>query len=240
MCSSDLSSSSSGEAMVQAQSSFGLYQAEYHREGASNTGLAQASGGVVFIGDDAFLSRPVQAGFALIQVPGVEGVRGYLNNQEIGRTDSHGNLLIPALAPYYGNRLRIEGTDVPMDYEVGSLEQLVATPLRGGAQVVFDVKRSQSVAGLIRMESGKTPAFGELRVDYKGGHAESPVSAEGKFWLDGVPPGKHHGLVEFRDGFCNLDLNVPASPERIVELGAVRCTIDQVATASAVTSPASR
>jgi len=234
------SSSSSGEAMVQAQSSFGLYQAEYHREGASNTGLAQASGGVVFIGGDAFLSRPVQAGFALIQVPGVEGVRGYLNNQEIGRTDLHGNLLIPALAPYYGNRLRIEGTDVPMDYEVGSLEQLVATPLRGGAQVVFDVKRSQSVAGLIRMESGKTPAFGELRVDYKGGHAESPVSAEGKFWLDGVPPGKHHGLVEFRDGFCNLDLNVPASPERIVELGAVRCTIDQVATASAVTSPASR
>ena len=82
------SSSSTGEAMVQAQTSYGLYQAEYHRAGDTNTGLAQASGGVVFIGGDAFLSRPVQAGFALVQVPDVEGVRGYLNNQEIGRTNS--------------------------------------------------------------------------------------------------------------------------------------------------------
>ena len=167
-------------------------------------------------------------------------MRGYLNNQEIGRTNSKGNLLIPDLAPYYGNRLRIEGTDVPMDYELGSLEQLVATPLRGGAQVVFDVKRSQSVAGLLRMDGGAAPAYGELRVDYKGGHAESPVAADGRFWLDGVPAGKHHGLVEFRDGFCNLDLTVPASRDRIVDVGAVRCTLDRVASASAATSPASR
>jgi len=234
------STSSSAEAMVQAQSSYGLYQAEYHRNRDTNSALAQASGGVVLIGGEAFLSRPVQSGFALIRIPGVEGVRGYLNNQEIGRTNSKGNLLIPDLAPYYGNRLRIEGTDVPMDYELGSLEQLVATPLRGGAQVVFDVKRSQSVAGLLRMDGGAAPAYGELRVDYKGGHAESPVAADGRFWLDGVPAGKHHGLVEFRDGFCNLDLTVPASRDRIVDVGAVRCTLDRVASASAATSPASR
>jgi outer membrane usher protein len=234
------STSSSGEATVMAQSSYGLYQAEYRRVGDSNTALAQASGGVVLIGGDAFLSRPVQSGFALLQVPGVEGVRGYLNNQEIGRTNAKGNLLIPDLAPYYGNRLRISGTDVPMDYELGPLEQVVATALRGGAQVVFDVKRSQSISGLLQMDSGTAPAYGELRVDYQGGHADSPIAADGRFWLDGVPAGKHHGLVEFKGGFCNLDLNVPSSSDRIVELGAVRCTMDRVATAAAITSPASR
>jgi outer membrane usher protein len=225
--------------MVQAQSSYGQYQAEYHRNGDTNTGLLQASGGVVLIGGNAFLSRPVQSGFALIQVPGVEGVRGFLNNQEMGRTDSHGNLLIPALAPYYGNKLRIEGTDVPMDYEIGNLEQVVATPLRGGAKVIFDVKRSQSVAGLLQVDGGKAPAHGELRIDYKGGHADSPVAEDGRFWLDNVPPGKHHGLVEFKDGFCNVELTVPVSRDRFLDVGAVRCAMDPVATA-AVTSPASR
>jgi outer membrane usher protein len=233
------STASTGQAMVQAQSSYGQYQAEYHRNGDTNTGLLQASGGVVLIGGNAFLSRPVQSGFALMQVPGVEGVRGFLNNQEIGRTDSHGNLLVPALAPYYGNKLRIEGTDVPMDFEIGSLEQIVATPLRGGARVVFDVKRSQSVAGLLQMDGGKAPAFGELRINYQGGHAESPVAEDGRFWLDNVPPGKHQGLVEFKDGFCNVDLTVPASRDRFIDVGAVQCTKNGVATA-AVTSPASR
>jgi outer membrane usher protein len=233
------STASTGQAMVQAQSSYGQYQAEYHRNGDTNTGLLQASGGVVLIGGNAFLSRPVQSGFALIQVPGVEGVRGFLNNQEMGRTDSHGNLLIPALAPYYGNKLRIEGTDVPMDYEIGNLEQVVATPLRGGAKVIFDVKRSQSVAGLLQVDGGKAPAHGELRIDYKGGHADSPVAEDGRFWLDNVPPGKHHGLVEFKDGFCNVDLTVPVSRDRFLDVGAVRCAMDPVATA-AVTSPASR
>ncbi|MFL5277469.1 MAG: fimbria/pilus outer membrane usher protein [Myxococcales bacterium] len=231
------STSSSAEAMVQAQTSHGQYQAEYHRSGDRNSALAQASGGVVFIGGNAFASRPVESGFALIQVPGVEGVRGYLNNQEIGRTDSRGNLLVPDLAPYYGNRLRIEGTDVPIEYELGALEQVVGTPLRGGAKVVFDVKRSQSVAGTLQMEGGKVPAFGELRLDFLGGQAVSPVSDQGQFWLEDVPAGQHRGLVEFRDGFCNVDLTVPASKDRIVDVGAVRCTMDRVA---AITSPASR
>jgi len=234
------STSRSAEAMVQAQSSFGQYQAEYHRTGDTNTGLVQASGGVVLIGGNAYLSRPVESGFALLQVPGVPGVRGYLNNLEIGRTDSNGNLLIPALAPYYGNKLRIEGTDVPIDYELGNLEQVVATPLRGGAKVIFDVKHSQSIAGLLQMDSGKAPAYGELRLDFQGGHADSPIAEDGRFWLDNVPAGKHHGLVEFKDGFCSVDLTVPASRERFVDVGALRCSPDPVASAAAVTSPASR
>src|SRR5206468_6887491 len=36
------STSQSGQAMVQAQSSFGQYQAEYHRTGDTNSGLLQA------------------------------------------------------------------------------------------------------------------------------------------------------------------------------------------------------
>ena len=51
------SAASTGEAMVQAQSSYGLYQAEYHRIGTSNVGLAQASGGIVFVGLKPFEER---------------------------------------------------------------------------------------------------------------------------------------------------------------------------------------
>jgi outer membrane usher protein FimD/PapC len=89
------------------------------------------------------------------------------------------------------------------------------------------------------MENGKPPSYGELRLDYASGRAESPVAADGSFWLDGIPAGKYHAQVEFHDGFCNLDLRVPQSRERIVQVGVVRCNTDRVATA-AITSPASR
>ena len=68
---------------VQYQSAYGTYQAEYHRNGDQNTGMAQASGGLVAMSGDVFPTRPIQDGYALIQVPGVSGVRGFLNNRPV-------------------------------------------------------------------------------------------------------------------------------------------------------------
>ena len=51
-----------------------------------------ASGSIVGIGGRLFATRPVDQSFALVRVPGVPDVRAYLSNQEIGRTNGHGDL----------------------------------------------------------------------------------------------------------------------------------------------------
>jgi outer membrane usher protein len=184
------------------------------------------------MGGDFFATRPVQDGYALIQVPGVGGVRGFLNNQEIGRTDGRGNLLVPSLSSYYGNRLSIAPTDVPMEYDIAATEQLVATYLRSGARVLFPVRRVQALTGTLELEEGKTPALGELRMGIGGETFASPVGADGRFWLEGVPAGHHSARVEFGGGTCRVELDVPASADRAMDVGTLRCEPDRVVSVS--------
>ncbi|MCA1829250.1 MAG: fimbria/pilus outer membrane usher protein [Myxococcales bacterium] len=206
-----------GLGQVQYQGPYGTYLASYSRTGVTDGGIATAAGGLVLIDGNLMLSRPVQEGYALVQVPGVEGVRGYLNNQEIGRTNRGGNLLIPSLQPYYGNRLKIGDSDVPIDYEVGKVEQVIGTPLRGGALVRFDVQRVRSVTGLVRV-GDRVPAYGELTVD---GRA-SPIGGRGEFWLDHVGVGRHDARIEFGGGTCKFTLEVP---EDASDLGTLSCAL---------------
>jgi outer membrane usher protein len=203
--------------------------ATYDRFGGSNGGTATAAGALILLDGSLMPGRPVQDGFALLQVAGVEGVRGYLNNQEIGRTNRSGNLLIPSLQPYYGNRLRIGDADVPIDYQIGATEQVVATAVRAGAVVRFDVQRVTSVKGMVRLDvSGQptVPAFGELVVDTR---FRSPLGADGQFWFGDLPVGKHTAQVDFRDGACRFELVVPASASASVNLGTLSCAAGRVA-----------
>ncbi len=227
----DRDQAASGLGQVQYQGAYGTYLGNYDRIGGSNGGSATAAGALVLIDGNLMASRPVQEGFALMQVPGVEGVRGYLNNQEIGRTNGSGNLLIPSLQPYYGNRLRIGDADIPIDYQLGAVEQVVATPLRGGALVRFDVQRVTSVKGAVRVDLGgrsAVPAFGELTVDAR---LKSPLGGEGQFWFGDLAVGKHLAQVEFREGTCRFDLVVPEDAGPSVNLGTLSCAGGQLASA---------
>jgi len=221
----------SGLGQVQYQGPYGTYMANYDRTAGSDGGTVTAAGALVLLEGNVMASRPVREGYALIQVPGLEGVRGFLNNQEIGRTNGSGNLLVPSLQPYYGNRLRIGDADIPIDYQIGAVEQVVATTVRGGALVPFDVQRVTSVKGLIRVDVDghpKVPAFGELTVDAR---LKSPLGADGQFWFENVGVGTHVAEVEFRQGTCRFELVVPKDAGTSLDLGTVSCSADQVAMA---------
>ena len=40
-------------------------------------------------------------------------MRGYVNQQEVGRTDCNGDLFVPVAIPYYANNLAVEEKDIP-------------------------------------------------------------------------------------------------------------------------------
>ncbi len=212
---------------VQAQGRYAQVLGSYSRIGRSDNGSLNAAGAVALVDGVLVGSRPLQQGYAVLSVPGVEGVRGYLNNQEVGRTDSRGYLLVPNLTPYYANRVSIGDADVPIDYEIGHIEQLIATPLRGGALVKFDVHKVQTVTGIVRVQDA-IPAFGEVTA----GAQTSPVGADGQFWLENLLPGTHQARVEYREGICRFRLEVPESKALRVDLGTIVCT-EMTAVASA-------
>lgn len=171
-------------------------------------------------------TRPVQDGFAVIQVPGLPDVRGFLNNHEIGRTDSRGNLVLPGLLPYYGNRISIADTDLPLDRTVAEVERTIAPSYRGGALVRFEAKVARFFRGRVVVERGGkrvTPAYGEISIRMAAGELTSPLGKDGEFELSDLPPGKHASRVEYADGACTFEIVAPRSERVITDLGELRC-----------------
>jgi outer membrane usher protein len=208
--------------LLQYQWDHGRYEAQYDRIDRTQLGSATVAGGVVFLGDRVFLTRPVQDGYGLIRL-GVPGIRGFAEGQEIGRTDRHGDLLVPRLLPYYANRVGIADADVPVEYQIGRTELLAAPALRGGVVTRFDVAALHAVEGdLLVAGAGVAPAYGELRVRAAGAAFSSPIGGDGRFYLESLPAGSHPAEAEWSGGRCRVTLVVPASPP-IADLGSLRC-----------------
>lgn len=209
------------------QTDFGRYEADYERLGASDTVTASAAGGVVALGGRVYATRPVQASYGLIRIPGVAGVRGYLNNQPVGRTDARGDLLVPELVPNYGNRLSIADEDLPIDYRVGGRERLLAPPDRGGAIATFDISRVRTVSGSVVMDLGGravVPAFGQLTAHVGPTDVVSPLGRGGEFYFEDLAPGHYSATAEGEAGTCQVTLDVPAEGAAFVDAGRLHCT----------------
>ncbi len=209
---------------LQLQTSFGLYQASYFNDGGSSQTSFLASGGLIDAGDGIMFARAVEDGYAVVDVPGVSGVRGYYNNQLIGRTDSKGRLLIPNLLSYYGNRIEISADDIPLDYSVDATELTVAPSYRGGALARFPVKREMAVTGRVVVGHDSIPAFGEVHLLVGNRAVVAELDGEGKFYLEDLSAGRYSARIEYAQGSCMIQIVVPHSVDSVTSVGRLACT----------------
>ena len=217
------------DTLLQYQGPYGRYEANYSRLASQNSTVLNVAGGVAMIGGDYFFSRPVQDSFAVIDVAGIGGVRGYSNNQEIGRSNGNGNLFIPNLLPYYGNKVAIADLDVPMNYMVDKTEKFIAPPYRGGAVVKFPVQRIQRISGEIELDdahSTRIPAFGQVLTKVNNRVFESPVGRKGEFYFENLPPGQHSAVLDYEDHHCDFRIDIPIIDRDEIQLGKLTCRLN--------------
>jgi outer membrane usher protein len=209
------------------QGTHGRYELRQETLGTESTTTLSAMGAIVGIGGGVFATRPVEESFALVRVPGVEGVRAFASHQEIGKTGRRGDLLVPDLQAYYGNILDIADGDIPLQYAVSNVGMTLAPPYRGGAVAVFDVQRVQRVLGKIVIAGQEKPhAYGELTITSRDGRSYgSPVGADGAFYFENLPAGSYAAVVERGGTQCSLVLDVPTSDDLVLKLGVVRCNV---------------
>ena len=214
------------DSIVQYQTSFGRYEANFSRLDGHQQSYMRAAGGLAFIDGNFRFTRPVQDGFALIKVPGLTGIRGYLNNLDVGTTDSQGRLFVPNLLSYYGNRLSISRGQLPLNYNADVTDKIVAAPHRGGVVVEFPVARIQRIVGKAVIDQRANtivPKHGQLTVSVQGKTVESPLGNNGEFYFENLTSGSHPAKIEFADDLCELALDVPKTADEIIQLGTVRC-----------------
>jgi outer membrane usher protein len=215
------------DGLFQYQGPYGHYELQQTVNDGRDSTRVTAAGALVTIGTSVAATRPVTNSFAVINVPGVEGVRGYLFNQEVGRTNSRGDLVVPNMLSYYGNNLSIEDKDIPLGYRIDATQQTLAPPLRGGVLASFPVYRLQAITGSVRLqEEGREiiPVHGEFRIDSGNTHYESPLGKNGEFYFENLPVGQHSGIIEFNGRQCLIDIEVPQSTESFVKLGTLTCS----------------
>lgn len=214
------------EAQVQGDS--GRLGAELQFTGESVGAALDGSGSLVMVEDlGIFATRPTGRSFAVVRVPGVEGIRTLRENHEIGRTDAKGMLFVPDLIPYYGNRLRIDHRDLPLNYQPGELERVVAPPLLGGAVVEFTATPTSFVRGsvVVREQGARViPEYGELSVATPAGPVSSPIGKDGHFELEGLAAGLHRATVTYAGGTCAFSFAVPVSTDVVIDVGELQCS----------------
>ena len=213
---------------LQYQGAYGRYEVRREMTGGTAHTNVSVAGALVGIGGGLYATRPVRNSYALVRVPGVGGVRAYSSHQEIGRTNSGGNLLIPDLLPYYGNELNIADTDIPIDYVVPDVDVTLAPPYRGGAVVLFPVRRIQRVTGavvLVGAAGEERPSFGEITITAAGEQMTSPLGNAGEFYFENLPEGRHDASVTHEGRSCRFNLTVPPSTEAAITLGTLKCTV---------------
>jgi outer membrane usher protein len=214
------------DGLLQYQGAHGRYEAGYTRLDGQDTSLLSTSGGLAYVGGSFFATRPVQESFAVIRVPGLSGIRGYLNNLDAGATDSRGNLFVPSLLSYYGNKLSIAPKDIPLNHNVDVVDRIVAPPYRGGALVEFSAPRIQRVVGktIVAKDGNEiVPAYGQLTLSANGKGFDSPLGKDGEFYFENLQGGRYQGLIEHKDLSCEFTLEIPQSGDEIIRVGTVRC-----------------
>jgi outer membrane usher protein len=217
----EASDDGSGRVGAQYQNRIGVYAAEAEkRNGEINTRVG-AQGGVAVLGGAVFLSRRVSDSFALVNVPGIENVRVYADNQEVGRTDAQGNLLLPRLRPYDRNQISIEQLDLPLDTEIKGLSLDIAPYYRSGTVVGFPVRRVRSATLKLIQENG-VAVPSDARVTMIGFDQTFPVGFDGTVFVSGLA--ESNRLRAQWDGkTCEFALLLPRSPDPQPDLGVVVC-----------------
>ncbi len=211
---------------LQYNARYGQYGAEFLSTNRAETYSFSAAGSLAFVKDTLNFSRPVQDSFALVKVGNIKDVRVYLSNQEIGRTGTSGNVLIPNLGSYYENQISINDKDVPMEYAISEVMRYVSPPLRSGSHIEFGAVKVQGFTGTLKVKVGQGTRpleYIEFKLVVDGKEILSPTGKGGEFYLENIKAGKYRGAVQYLDKDYAFDIIIPKSEDIIVDLGEITC-----------------
>lgn len=197
-------------------------------DGSHQSYALSAAGGIAWVGGAFIVGRPVTDAFGVVKVDDLEGVRVYANNQEIGRTDSNGRVLLPSLASFIDNQISINTANVPLEFSFPESMRVVSPPYRGGAVIDFHAKRLQAVTGTLRIKSGdevKPAEFYQVSLVVDGRPVGFPTGRGGEYYVEDLKPGRYPARLAANGHSCAFELIVPNSDTPITELPPIVCEV---------------
>ena len=177
----------------------------YSQSGSSRHVDASASGSVVAHAGGITFGQPVGETFALVEVPGVQGVSV---NGAISRTNKAGYAIESYVQPYRYNSIGIDTQTLGTDVDVRETSQYVV-PRRGAVvKASFDASSGRRVQFVLATSDGEKLPFG-ARVEDDAGSVLAVIDHQSRALVFGI---KDDGWVTVRwgAGSCSAPYTLPA------------------------------
>ena len=205
------------------------FNGTYGEGGHSESGQFQVSGAFVYANGVAGFTRPVSDSFAVVQVSDLSGVQVFHNNQDMGKTDATGKLILPNLLSFNENFIKINDKDIPIDYALADVGRFISPAYRSGMLIRFAANRIQGFSGSlkIRLKTGsslkslKALEFQEARIRLRDGDLTFMTGKDGEFYLENIPSGEYAAMVVYQDRTYRFSLRIPETKDMMVNIGEI-------------------
>jgi outer membrane usher protein len=181
-----------------------------------------AKGGLVMAGGHFFATRVVDSSYGIAEVPGYANIGIGLGGNSLTKTDANGIALIPRMAAYQHNAVRIDPSELPISAEIDSIEQVSVPAYRSAVKVVFPVRSGRGALVKINFDDGQPAPVGAT-VYLDGDKQEFYVARHGAAFVTGLEA-QNILKVVWKGQSCNLKVSLPpATDDDIARVGPLVC-----------------
>lgn len=178
-------------------------------------------GSIVALGDDVFVTTPIDDAFAVVDT-GVPNIDVFHQNRRVATTNTRGRALVTGLNAYQSAPLRIDATQMPLDTELGAVEQVITPADRSGVLVKFDVRQgAKSATVILRHPDGSFLPVGVIG-RLEGQDDPFVVGYDGQAFLTNLAA-TNSLVIELERGYCGAVFEYVATPGQLATIDPVIC-----------------
>ncbi len=197
-------------------------QAGVYGNSGEMTRWADASGSLVWMDAGVFAANRIDDAFVVVSTEGYADVPVRYENQEIGRTDDGGHLLVPYSSGYYRGKYEIDPMDLPPDVLAPEIEQRVAVRRGSGYLLEFPLKRVLA-ASIELVDGSQQPLKLGSQVTHQESGSQAVVGWDGLVYLENLASHNRLQVAIEGGGQCQVEFDMPPAQGSIPLIGPLVC-----------------
>lgn len=197
-------------------------QAGLYGSSGEMTRWADASGSLVLMDAGLFAANRIDDAFVVVSTRGYADVPVRYENQQIGRTDRNGHLLVPYSSGYYRGKYEIDPMELPADVLAPQVEQRVAVRRGSGYLLEFPL-RQVLAASLVLVDGQQQELKLGSRVLHQESGGEAVVGWDGLVYLENLAAHNRLHVDKADGGHCQVAFDLPEGQGPIPLIGPLVC-----------------
>ena len=186
------------------------------------TRWADATGSLVWMDAGLFAANRIDDAFVVVSTGGYADIPVRYENQEVGRTDRNGHLLVPYGSGYYRGKYEIDPMNLPPDILAAEVEQRVAVRRGSGYLLEFQLKRVMA-ASIELVDVGQQALKLGSRVTHQQSGGQAVVGWDGLVYLENLSPHNRLRVDLEGGGQCQVEFDLPEGEGSIPLIGPLVC-----------------